>query len=271
MPRMSGLASGLRARVWVSAPARPRAAPTATATTVCGSRSSMTMNRWPASPPPEQGADHVADRDREVADRQVDRDQQEEHAGADERDERRRGPAPATTRRRARNGGLDVARTAIRAAPSGVRRTRNTNAGPPTSAITMPTWSSAGRTTSRPIDVGEGDEQRRRAARSRAPPSGSRRRRAGGRGGGRRGRRSRSVRRRRSRRRSSSMTAAMPRAFCRHGLRPSEAATSSPSWSRLRPGVLIGGEQQPEREERQHLPEDRRSSRPDAEPTTQNR
>ena len=37
----------------------------------------------------------------------------------------------------------------------------------------------------------------------------------------------------------------MPSAFCRHGLSPSDAATSSPSWSRLRPRVLIAASRSP--------------------------
>ena len=54
-PRMSGLASGLRAKVWVSAPDRPSAAPTRTATRVCGSRSSWTMNSLGRVAAAEQG------------------------------------------------------------------------------------------------------------------------------------------------------------------------------------------------------------------------
>jgi hypothetical protein len=51
-PITSGLPSGLRETVWNAAPAIPSAAPTSSATTTRGSRSSRTMNSWPGSPFP---------------------------------------------------------------------------------------------------------------------------------------------------------------------------------------------------------------------------
>ncbi len=73
-PRMSGLASGLRAKVWVSAPERPEGGRRrGRATSVCGSRSSITMNCWPASPPPSRVRTTSATGIVEVAEREVER------------------------------------------------------------------------------------------------------------------------------------------------------------------------------------------------------
>src|SRR5690606_18885790 len=52
MPSVSGLARGLRVRVWKIAPDTPKAAPASSPASARGSRSSWTMSRPPGSPPP---------------------------------------------------------------------------------------------------------------------------------------------------------------------------------------------------------------------------
>ena len=86
-PRMSGLASGLRANVWVRAPARPSAAPTATATTRLGQAQLHDDEPLAGVAAAEQRAHHVGHGDREVADREVHRDQGDEDDQADDADE----------------------------------------------------------------------------------------------------------------------------------------------------------------------------------------
>ena len=85
MPMMSGLASGLRARLWKIAPDSPNATPTSTPVSARGRRSVRTMNSASSVPVPEDRRDDVAERDREVAD-------------ADRHAERRRTSATAQRR-----------------------------------------------------------------------------------------------------------------------------------------------------------------------------
>ena len=122
-------------------------------------------------------------------------------------------------------------------------------------------------------DVGEHDEQAAEQRGVRDDPAVVDAGEVTGRRGGRPGRRTRSARRPRSPRRSSSMTAATPMTLCRIGCMPSEAATSSPSWSRLRPGALIAASSRPASEERQHLPEhvDAAAGRPSRPPRSGSR
>ena len=69
---------------------------------------------------------------------------------------------------------------------------------------------------------------------------------------------------------ASSITAATPIAFWRRGCMPNEAATSSPSWRRLSPGVLAAARSMPSRRNGR-ICQNTDMSRPATEPTTQNR
>ena len=99
MPMMSGLASGLRARLWKIAPETPNAAPTSTPVSARGRRSVRTMNSASLGAGAEDRRHDVAQRDREVAD--ADRRRRtrrpaatDEADGDDRRAGERRGAAP---------------------------------------------------------------------------------------------------------------------------------------------------------------------------------
>ena len=83
-PTMSGEPSGLRVSDWKTAPETPSAPPTSTAHSTRGRRTSLMMNSEPASPPPEQRADHGAGRDRELAGADGEDRQREHDRGQDQ-------------------------------------------------------------------------------------------------------------------------------------------------------------------------------------------
>ena len=78
MPRVSGEARGLRAKVWNSAPATPRARPTSRPTTIRGRPQLQDDEVLRALAEADQRAEHVGDPDREVAAAQTHRRQQHE-------------------------------------------------------------------------------------------------------------------------------------------------------------------------------------------------
>ena len=219
---MSGLASGLRAKVWVSAPASPRAAPTSTATSVCGSRSSMTMNCWPASPPPSRVRSTSATRDLEVA-RARGRATTSTHST----------PRPPSWPRPARSGtSHDAAPTPQRGRRGSWRPSDPHHPGAADQhdedraadqAITMPTCSSPGRTTTRPEHVGEDQQQPAQQRGVRDHPAVVDAGEEAGRRAARRGRRTRSGRRRRWPPRPAASRRATPTTLCRVGCMPSDA------------------------------------------------
>ena len=102
--------------------------------------------------------DDVGDRDLEVAEGEVERDQHAQHDQADDRDDR---PARTGTSHDAaptRTAGWRCTwpiRTVAHIRTIRVRRTRAMKTGPPISAITMPTCSSAGPHDDAADDVGD--------------------------------------------------------------------------------------------------------------------
>ena len=136
----------------------------------------MTMNCWPASPPPSEGAQHVGDGDLEVARaRGRATASTHEHRQADRAWPRPRAAAPATTPGRAAAGAERVGGRAIRSAPSasgGPGRRRPARRPGPSRCRPAPRRGgrSPGRARRRE------DQHARRAARRTGPPSGSRRR-----------------------------------------------------------------------------------------------
>ncbi len=181
---------------------------------------------------------------------------------ADEGDQRRRAPAPATTPARpgaARPGRRDLAGRAGRSRRSQLHQPRAADQGDEERCADQ-RHHDADLKLARPHE--QPAERRRREQqqaadqrRSTGSASGSRRRRRAGRHGGRPGRRRRSVRRRQWRAPVEQHHGADADGLMRPaGSWPSERATSSPSWSRLRRG-RHRGEQQADRDEREHLPE----------------
>ena len=164
MPMMSGLASGLRARLWKIAPETPNAAPTSTPVSARGRRSVRTMNSASSVAGAEDRRHDVAQRDREVADadRHAEHDEQRDATGT-----------TATVVVRATAATPDaVRRVAGRERPTARhssailrRRTRSMNTGAPITAVTMPTCTSPGRAIDAPDDVGA-EQQDRAPARS---------------------------------------------------------------------------------------------------------
>ncbi len=104
----------------------------------------------------EERRDHVRHRDLEVTHGEVDRDehgQDDEAEDGDEAGADRDQPRGGTDAQRVGQGGGGLAdrRTRAHIRTIRLRRTSTMKTGPPTSAITMPTCSSAGRTTTRPM------------------------------------------------------------------------------------------------------------------------
>ena len=153
-PMMSGLPNGLRVSAWNAAPEAPSAAPMATAHSARASRRSSTTKSVAVDPPPVNAASTSA-------------------AGSGKSPTKHETPTAATTAtpitivmtsgrratRKAHRPTLSAANgtaAAIRVErghswATRRRRTSAMNTGAPMIAVTMPTLSSAGRTTTRPM------------------------------------------------------------------------------------------------------------------------
>ena len=158
-PMMSGLPSGLRVSAWKTAPDAPSAAPMVTAHSARASRRSSTTKSVAVVPLPSSDGDDIAGRQREVA--------EEGSVTASPTPTTAMASSTVTTsgrrvdpqaHRPTRSGGERTAvvrRSCSRAArhswATRRRRTSAMNTGAPMIAVTMPTLSSPGRTTSRPM------------------------------------------------------------------------------------------------------------------------
>ena len=145
-PTMSGLPSGLRETLWKIAPAIPNATPTSSPVSTRGARSVSTMNALAGIALADDRRQHVAERERVVAGRDADdrdRERRDQQAGADDggaaEDAQRHAVAWGAQRERRHSWAIRLCRTSAM------------NTGAPISAVTMPTSSSEGRTTTRPI------------------------------------------------------------------------------------------------------------------------
>ena len=142
----SGEASGLRAMVWNSAPESPKAAPTRTAARARGSRSSPTMN-WAAGSPAPKIAGTTSVSGTRKSPIEIERQNRAKPTTASTT------PTVSPRARPVDPGPPDRAEVGERGHSSASRRRRTsmTKNGAPTTAVTIPTWSSPGRATTRPI------------------------------------------------------------------------------------------------------------------------
>ena len=131
MPMMSGLASGLRARLWKIAPEMPNATPTSRPVSARGSRSVRTMNSASSVAAAEHRRHHVAQRDREVADADRHAERREDQRATSTSDDRpSSGSTPAVTGLDAVAGRPDDARASGRRARSSVTAPPACGGGP---------------------------------------------------------------------------------------------------------------------------------------------
>ena len=157
MPMMSGLASGLRASDWKIAPEKPNAAPTSSAGQRPRQAQVVRIMKLDSSPCPKHRRDHVAQRDREVADAERDAEHDARRSATSTsrrpwsttRAAARRARPAARTGRGARRRSIDEGRR--QSSASFRRRTRKMKNGAPISAVTIPTCSSPGRAMTRPM------------------------------------------------------------------------------------------------------------------------
>ena len=142
---MSGATSGLRVTCWKIAPASPSAPPASRQVSARGSRSSSTMKLVAWSPAPTRAAITSSSGIGELAERDADHEREQRHGGERGRDAERAHVDPQR-RPPAAQGDPPAAHSAT----SRRRRTSQMKNGAPSSAVTMPTSSSAGRAITRP-------------------------------------------------------------------------------------------------------------------------
>ncbi len=158
IPTMSGLASGLRATLWKMAPESPKAAPTSRPVRARGSRTRWTMNSASSVPAPKIAGTTSASgigKSPTLSETANTTTIAAVRARPTIRDRRRtweRARCTTEVSRWTATVTIGAVHDGHRQSSASLRRrTRMMKNGAPTRAVTMPTWTSPGRVTTRPM------------------------------------------------------------------------------------------------------------------------